>query len=140
MLGPFDDQEDDERCDGMEQVPRLVILHLNSCDRGKYLLLVVLQLHEGRSFLRQAQRMNTRRANRSEERQKVASKDCLPEEPTKRKTYDITRTSACDPPRNNPTQSQISVYDRIVEVNGQRASGKELASSPVLASWSEDVG
>ena len=41
--------------------------------------------------------------------------------------------SACDPPRSSPTHVQISVYDRIVEVNGQRASGKELASSPVLA-------
>ena len=31
-------------------------------------------------------------------------------------------------PRNNPTNMQISVYDRIIEVNGLRASGKELAS------------
>ena len=76
--------------------------------------------------------MNIRRAKRMEERHKTASKDCLPEEP-KRKNYDITRTSACDPPRNNATNVQISVYDRIVEVNGQRASGKELVSSQVLA-------
>ncbi|CAE7849111.1 hypothetical protein AK812_SmicGene3558 [Symbiodinium microadriaticum] len=31
--------------------------------------------------------------------------------------------------KNNATNVQISVYDRIVEVNGQRASGKELAKS-----------
>ncbi|CAE7407641.1 unnamed protein product [Symbiodinium natans] len=38
--------------------------------------------------------------------------------------------------KNNPTNMQISVYDRIIEVNGLRASGKELAKA--LENTSED--
>ncbi|CAE7225878.1 unnamed protein product [Symbiodinium pilosum] len=38
--------------------------------------------------------------------------------------------------KQNPASSQIAIYDRIVEVNGLRASGKELAKA--LENTTED--